>query len=391
MIIKSKNLSSVKAKSIIETKNISSTIGDMISVVERNSINPIFNNLKICSKDSQLQISTINQESSVTKLISAKIEKNGSFTVSARLFYDILRKIDDEEISLSHFDLENELHIRGQNCQFVLPTLPVEDYPTFDSFEYNSKLRIESEHLAQILENTYFSISNEETRYNLCGLCLHSYDEEKTITSASTDCHRLSLSSNNITNKTGSFNVIIPKKTIEELIKLSRNSINKYIDIELNNNLISIKDDTTLIISKLVDGIFPSYEELIPKENSNKLTINAKHISEILSRISIVTNNLGDKMRTIQITITEETLEVKANSITHYNCFAEEKIKLSDFNYTYQGDKITIGFNPRYLLDVFKTVGEHSVDIFLKDELSSILITTEKKPKTKFVVMPLKI
>ena len=199
-----------------------------------------------------------------------------------------------------------------------------------------------------------FSVSHEETRYNLNGVCLHvSLESQSMLRAASTDCHRLSFSSCPVKEKCKNFEIILPRKTTEEFIKLSKSSISENLQIALNDRLIKISNENTMMVSKLIDGKFPEYKSLIPSKNINVLTIDSEYFGEVISRVSTITTGAIEKLRTIQIKINIEQMHVSAygNSYTSAN----ETVKFSNkdqHSLSYLGEELITGFNPRYLLEV---------------------------------------
>jgi DNA polymerase-3 subunit beta len=375
----------------VDPKALSNTLGAMISVVERASINPILGNVKIVAQNSTLHLSTTNLESYITRFLFTQVKQEGGMTVSAKMLLEILRKIGDSEINISYNHEASSVKIVGQSCQFILPTLPVSDYPTFAEFQPLWKCEVKPEDLAAILEKTSFAMSNEEARYNLNGVCLDYKDSS--LKAIATDCHRLAMAKKeiNLTEENNPIRIIVPKRSVEEIMKFTKTSPQGNITLSVGTNAVMIQDSSGILMSKLIDGSFPDYDELIPNENPNQLICNANHLGNIISRVSIVTSNISEKLRIIQLIINNKFLEIKSASTISYNCFANEKINLQDFGYTYEGKEINIGFNPKYILDICKVMYGEDIKISFKDSLSSIQIQAVENANSQFVVMPLKV
>jgi DNA polymerase III subunit beta len=240
-------------------------------------------------------------------------------------------------------------------------------------------LSLATKDLAKILEKTVFSVSHEETRYNLNGVCLHvSVSSPSLLSAASTDCHRLSFSSCAIKDNCKNFEIILPRKTTEEFIKLAKGSVSEQLQIHLSDRLIKISNENTTMVSKLVDGKFPEYKSLIPSKNANVLTIDSDHFGEIIGRVSTITTGAIEKLRTIQIKINKEQMHVSAygNSYTSANEVVKFATK-DQASPNYLGEELITGFNPRYLLEALRAVGKTDIEIFFGGSLSPILI----KPK----------
>ena len=376
---------------LVDPKALSNTLGTMISVVERAAINPILGNVKITAKNSALHLSTTNLESYITRFLFTQINQEGCMTVSAKMLLEILRKIGDSEVNIFYNEEAASVKILGQSCQFILPTLPIEEYPTFSEFQPLWKGEINSEDLAKILEKTSFAMSNEEARYNLNGVCLDYKGSQ--LKAIATDCHRLAMAKKEIKlpDQNNPIRIIVPKRSVEEIIKFTRTAAQENITLSIGVNAMMVQDSSGIFISKLIDGSFPDYDNLIPHENPNQLVCNASHLGNIISRVSIVTSNISEKLRIIQMVINNTFLEIKSASTISYNCFANEKINLQDFGYTYEGKEINIGFNPKYILDICKVMYGEDIKISFKDSLSSIQIQPVENVNSQFVVMPLKV
>jgi DNA polymerase III subunit beta len=375
----------------IDTKSLAITLGGMLAIVEKTSVKPILNNVLLSATKGILTLSASDSSTYASKDLKAHIKKEGSTTTSARMLHDIVRKISDEEIVLHYLEQNEQLQIRGNNCEFTLATLPSSQFPSVENFSSTVEFEVLTADFIKILENTVFSTSTEETRYNLNGVFLHVTSEsEFLLRAASTDCHRLSFSSAKMKQACKSFEIILPKKTTEEFIRLAKNTNSENLKVELSDRLIKVKNENTVIVSKLVDGKFPEYKSLIPNKNTNLLRIDSQYFEEIISRVSTITTGAIEKLRTVEIKINTQQMTVSAHGNAY--AFANETVKfLGKEHPHYTGCELIIGFNPRYLLDVLKSVGKTEIDLLLGTPLSPILIRTKNDENTSFVVMPIKI
>ncbi len=377
----------------IDTKSLAITLGSMLAIVEKTNLKPILGNVLLVAKSGKLTLSASDASTYASKTHNAFLISEGSTTASARMLHDIVRKISDEEIIIKYLEQNQQLQIKGNNCEFTLPTLPSSQFPSIEHFTPLVAFPISTKDFIKILEKTVFSVSNEETRYNLNGVCLHvSSESEALLRAASTDCHRLSFSSCQIKEKCKNFEIILPKKTTEEFIKLAKSSIAEHLEVNLSDRLIKIKNENTTMVSKLVDGKFPEYKSLIPNKNTNVLTIDSDYFGEIISRVSTITTGAIEKLRTIQIRINTKQMHVSAygNSYTSANEVVNFTNK-NQINMGYAGEELITGFNPRYLLEVFRAVGKTDVEILFGAPLSPILIKPKNDINTSFVVMPIKV
>jgi DNA polymerase-3 subunit beta len=375
----------------IDTKSLAITLGSMLAIVEKTSVKPILNNVLLSAVGGILTLSASDVSTYASKDLRAHIKKEGSTTTSARMLHDIVRKISDEEIVLHYLEQNEQLQVRGNNCEFTLATLPSSQFPTIENFTPTTAFEVSTADFVKILENTVFSTSTEETRYNLNGVCLHiTCESESLLRTASTDCHRLSFSSCKIKQRCKSFEIILPRKTTEEFIRLAKNTNAENLEIGVSDRLVKIKNENTIIVSKLVDGKFPEYKSLIPSKNTNLLKIDSEYFGEIISRVSTITTGAIEKLRTVEIKINNQQMTVSAHGNAY--AFANETVKfLGKDKAHYTGEELIIGFNPRYLLDALKAIGKTDVELLFGTSLSPILIQPKNDATTSFVVMPIKV
>lgn len=373
----------------INAKNLASNLGGMLAVVERTNLKPVLSNVLLETCQNSLRLSTTDADLYVSKLLPSRVSEEGSTTASARLLHDILRRLNDEEINLFHQTGEERLSIKGKDCEFHLSTIPSDQFPRVENFDPHVSIKLPSTEFANLLEETVFSVSNEETRYNLNGVCLHiREDSPQKLRAASTDCHRLSSSSYTLPVSCTPFEVIVPRKTVEEFIKLAKAGLAGEVELSLNDKLIRIVSFNTSITSKLVDGKFPEYSGLIPQQNPNKLTFDSEYLSEAIARVSTITTGAIEKFKTIQLNIGKSSMEISA----HGNAYAsaKERIKFSS-KFSYQGEELAIGFNPKYLLDVTRAIGRKEAECFFGGALSPVVIRPKNSESSCFVVMPIKV
>lgn len=377
-------------KVIVETKTLTQALGFASSVVEKRNVISELANIKLSAKNGQLELSSTNMDLYLSQKIGVQIISEGELTVSTKTLNDIVRKIPDSELTLT--DLGNVgLEIAGKNCRFNLFTLPVDSFPVMDNINAEASFKISCTDFAKIIESTKFSVSLDETRYNLNGIYLHVKDGE--FYAASTDGHRLSISSIELSEKVENFGVILPQKSAEEILKIVKDSKNINADIEIllsSNKIKFICNENIIMLSKLIDAVFPDYSSFIPENSSSKLIINRKMLADTIERIAIIT---VEKFRAVKLSSSSKALEISAIGEARGN--AKEVINSSNKTenfYEYNSDEtLAIGFNPQYLEDVLKAVKSDSVELYFSDVSAPVLIKFPESAKDIFVVMPVKV
>ncbi len=381
-----------KLNIIAETKVLVQALSFANSVVEKRNIIAALENVKLAAKGNMLEIIAANSDIYLSQSIRAQVISEGEITVPTQTFTDIVRKITDQEVMLKVPSNSSQFEVVGRNCQFSLATLPANHFPAMEDIKEEASLKVACSELTKIIEHTHFSISLEETRYNLNGIYLHTRKGE--LLAASTDGHRLSVASTAFNNASNvqDFGVILPRKTIEEIIRIFKDAKNIQADIEiiLGVNKIKFIYNNIILLSRLIDGTFPSYEEFIPKKNNSKLIINAKLLAEVIDRVATVTI---DRFRGIKLFCSVDHIEITASgesrgSATEKVPYSQESSSLCQF----AGEEtILIGFNPKYLLDILNTIKNNHIEFYFTDSSSPVLIKLPDNTNYTFVVMPVKI
>ena len=385
----SKNVNNNSLEITVQTKELAHVLNFATSVVEKRNVMSELSNVKLVAKNGILEIGATDLDLYLNQTIGAEIKKEGESTVSTQILSELVRKIPDKEIILKQEAGSEHLHIIGNSYKFDLLTLPAINFPQMEDLDAEVSLKVSCEEFARIVEYTSFAMSNEETRYNLNGIYLHIKNGE--FSSAATDAHRFSIATSKVEPNINDFGVIIPKKTVVELLKIAKDAKNIHSDISvtLGANKIKFACNNLVLISKLIDGNFPEYETFIPTSNESKLIVNTKLLANAIDRVATIT---VDKFRAIKISLNDTQLTITATG--EAKGAANENIKFSNEKESYcsfSGNNITIGFNPKYIMDVLTTLKEEQVHIYLNDASSPALIKTLENPKDSFVVMPVKV
>lgn len=373
---------------IANTKDLMHILGLSASVVEKRNVIAILSNIKLEVVDNLLTVTATDMDLSIQQQLPVQVKSPGALTVPAQTFSEIIRKIPDPEVTLRFITETEQLEISSKNCEFTLSTLPVKDFPAMEDIGSAHHINLETKMLAEILEHTKFAMSSEETRYNLNGVYLHiKASVPNMLSAAATDGHRLSTSSVDLGQELSAFGVILPRKTVQELLKLLKDPLlaEKPLNIYLGQNRVKFICANVTITSKLIDGSFPEYQAFIPENNQNKLIIDAKILADAIDRVSTITS---DKHRAVKLTCNENILEIHASGETRG--IGHEVVELSD-DASYKGAVMSIGFNPRYILDALNAVSGSTITMELNDSSSPALIKSVDHPNAYFIIMPVKV
>jgi len=368
---------------IIERDVFLKSLSHATGVIEKKTTLPILSNILIEAKKSKIKITATDLDIVYFEEIPIKeIKKEGSTTTSASILYDILRKLQPNSLVELALLNTNKLKLVSENSKFNLLCIPPDNFPLSEEDIKQENFEISSNKLLKLLNKTKISISNDETRHYLNGIYLHKTKLENKffLCGVATDSHRLSSSSIEIDQNTQMEPAILPKKTIFQLISLIEHS-NNSIKISGNKSKIKFEMNPGVLISKVIDGRFPDYNKVIPKDNSNILEINLNKFKNSIERVTTVSS---DKKEGLKMFISKDSVQLSVNNPNSGEGVENIKAKFSS-------NELEISFNSRYLTDIVNQIEDQSIVIKLKDSGSPVLIRDLSDKNSFHVVMPMKI
>ena len=368
---------------IVKRDTLLKSLNFVQGVVEKKNTLPILSNVLLQLKDKKLSIVATDLDIIFyDEIIDVKILKEGSTTTSAAILYDILRKISSN--SELNFDLksENKLSLNSVNADFNLLCLPTDNFPTFvDEFE-GQAVALNNTRFLKLLNKTKISISNDDTRHYLNGIFLHLTEANNRtfLTGVATDSHRLSSSSLEI-ERTEDFNsIILPRKTVYQLISLLQDEEDEVV-MQNKDNKIQFKIGNMKLISKVIDGKFPDYRKVVLSDNKKILIVSSKDFIEAIERVTTVSL---DRKEGVKMEVGKETVKLSVNST---NSGEGNEVLNASFN----SEDLNISFNSKYLIDIAAEVEDKNIKLILKDAVSPVLIEDSSDKNSYYVVMPMKI
>jgi DNA polymerase-3 subunit beta len=353
-------------------------LGNVSGIVEKRHALPILSNLLLESNQGKLKFTATDLEMQISTHIKTDLSDDFQITVSAKKLFDITRALPEQ----SKIDIqieENKVMVKAKKSRFNLQTLPSQDYPVMKKDENDTvELNIPQKDFKSLLKQVDFSMAQQDIRYYLNGLLVEV--KENNINIVGTDGHRLSFTSLKLKAPSQDSQAIVPRKTIVELVKLLKDT-DDPLEISFSGNQVHFKFNDIDMITKIIDGKFPDYSRVIPEGHVNAFNINRALLLDSMLRASILSN---DKYRGIRMVVEENNLKLVSNNSEQEQ--AEEELEVE-----YKGDKIDIGFNVTYLIDVLTNIQSEQLTIAFKDSASSCLVTIPNDEKYKYVVMPMRI
>ena len=352
-------------------------------VVEKKNTLPILSNVLLQLKDNKLSIVATDLDIVFYNEISdVKIINEGSTTTSAAILYDILRKISSN--SELNFDLksENKLSLKSDSADFNLLCLPTDNFPSFaDEFE-GQEIALDKNRFLKLLNKTRISISNDDTRHYLNGVFLHLTEAHgrNFLTGVATDSHRLSSSSLEIENSNDFSSLILPRKTVFQLCSLLSETSDS-LTMQSSENKIKFTLGKIRLISKVIDGKFPDYKQVVPATNDKILNVPSKEFINSIERVASVSLY---RKEGVKLMIDKDNIQLSVNSANSGE--GNEKIK-ADYN----SEGLNISFNSKYLIDIASEIENKNLKMNLKDSTSPVLIEDASDKNCYYVIMPMKI
>ncbi len=348
-------------------------------IVERRHTLPILANVLIRKSGSQVELTTSDLEIQVRT--SAELDGDaGNFatTVGARKLIDILRSMPaDQTVSLSAN--QNKLTLQGGKSRFTLQTLPADDFPLVqEAADFGPMFSVPQKTLKALINQVHFAMAVHDIRYYLNGILFVA--EGKSLTLVATDGHRLALAQATLDVEIPKQEVILPRKTVLELQRLLKDE-DTAIEMRFAGNQAKFVFSGMEFVTKLVEGKFPDYNRVIPKNHKNAVTLGRAPLLASLQRAAILTS---EKFKGVRVNIEPGTLRIASSN-------AEQEEAKEELEVDYNGDAIEIGFNVTYLIDALTNMSQEMIKLELQDTNSSALITVPEQAGFKYVVMPMRI
>jgi DNA polymerase-3 subunit beta len=349
-------------------------------IVERRHTLPILANVLMRKNGPSVEFTTSDLEIQVRT--NAELGGDAgtlATTVGARKLIDILKSLpSDQVVTLS--SNQNKLTLAGGKSRFTLQTLPADDFPLVnESVDFGPTFSVPQKTLKGLINQVHFAMAVHDIRYYLNGILFIA--EGKTLTLVATDGHRLAMAQSQLENEVPSKQeVILPRKTVLELHRLLKVE-EAAIEMRFANNQAKFQFAGLEFVTKLVEGKFPDYNRVIPKNHKNTIVLGRAPLLASLQRAAILTS---EKFKGVRVNIEPGLLKIASSN-------AEQEEAKEEIEIDYAGEPIEIGFNVTYLIDVLSNTSLEMVKLELADSAASALFSLPEQPGFKYVVMPMRI
>jgi DNA polymerase-3 subunit beta len=362
-------------------KELLDSLNKVNSVVEKRNTLQILSNVFLSAQDDQLMIKATDLEVSIETSIPVQVIEAGRSTVSAKSFLDIVRELPEKEIHI-HSKENHWVTITCGKSNFNIMGLSPEDFPSLPSHSGKAISKAKVEALQKMIDHTLYAVSADETRYHMNGVFVESTDGKKYVM-IGTDGHRLAYYEDQPFEGGGMLlpkGIIIPRKGVQEIRKVIEGA-GPTVDFHIEGNHVLVKTQTTFLSVRLIEGQFPDYKQVIPKNNTRIVDLDRNSFFDSLSRVSLLAN---EKSRGVKLFLTSGKLEISSS-----NPDIGEATEVIETPYT--GDQLEIGFNAKYLQESLAVVQGAAVQFELNDRMSPGVIKVPGSSQYLSVLMPMRL
>ena len=356
------------------------------SVVERRNTIPILANVMIAVRDGKLTLTATDMEIAIVEDVTADSSRNGACTAPAATLYEIVRKLPDGAlVELDCPGGDAPLALRAGRYATSLVVLPTDDFPSMTAGTLPHKFVMPAQTLRSLIDRTRFAISTEETRYYLNGIYIHQTEADgvKVLRAVATDGHRLARVEEPLPEGAGSMpGVIVPRKTVGEFRKLL-DEVTGDVEIALSDTRIQFHVGTVTLTSKLIDGTFPEYERVIPRDNDKILRVGRQDFAEAVARVAAISS---ERSRPVKMSLARDLLVLSASS-PEQGTASEE---LDGDRVKYEAGPLEIGFQARYLNDITDQIS-NIVEFRFSDGAAPTVVLDSADASALYVLMPMRV
>ena len=368
----------------IERAALLKALGHVQSVVERRNTIPILSNVLLSADRDAMALSATDLDMEIVDETPGRVDGQGQITAPAHTLYEIVRKLPEgAEVELRFNAEDPRLQVSAGRSKFNLPVLPAGDFPVMSSDGLSGRITIDTGDLIRLIDKTRFAISTEETRYYLMGLYLHTVVEEgrALLRAVATDGRRLALAEMTAPEGcVGAPGVIIPRKTVQEVRRLLEDA-GEFVEMQVSAQKVRFEFGRAALTSKVIDGSFPDYVRVIPRDNNRVLTVDNALFAQAVDRVATIS---AEKSRSVKMGV-----EPGKVILTVRNMEAGQAVE--EIEVDYDGEPFDIGFNARYLLDVAGQIHGETAEFRFSDPGSPTLVLDPADADVRYVLMPLRV
>jgi len=367
----------------IKKEDLTRGVGQTSAIAEKRSSMPILSNILMEAEDGLLKLTATDMEISFQGSYPAEVSEAGSLTVPAKKLNEVVRLLNADEVSLNEAPNFSLGLAAGQFSTQMYGLSPA-DFPQMPVIENIQYVEIDGPSLAGVIDKTIYSVAMEETRFNLSGVYIEKVEYEGILSLrfVSTDGHRLNMAglvTSDLPNLELARGVLVSKKGLAELKRLAEGA--EKIKLGISANSMVAQTETATLVMRLLDGRFPDYNMVVPKDNDKHIVAGRKELLEALKRIATMSS---DDYKAVKFKIEPGLLTI--SSMTPELGKAEESLAVE-----YTGETVEAGFNPRFFIEALSALASEKVKVSLQDAEKPALLSAAEDPGYCGVIMSMKI
>ncbi|HEV2532379.1 DNA polymerase III subunit beta [Phenylobacterium sp.] len=371
-------------KLTIERAALLRALGHVQSAVERRNTIPILSNVLLSAEHNKLSFSATDLDMEIVDEAPAQVDQPGQITAPAHTLYEIVRKLPEgADVSLSFTGEDPRLTVQAGRSRFNLPVLPAGDFPVMSSEGLSGDFTLDVADLIRLVDKTRFAISAEETRYYLNGMYLHSVVEDgsQKLRAVATDGSRLALADMPAPEgAVGLPGVIVPRKTISEARRLLEDA-GENVQLQISPQKVKFGFGGASLTSKVIDGNFPDYGRVIPKDNTRSVNVDSKLFAQAVDRVATIS---AEKSRSVRL-----AFESGKVILTVRNMEAGQAVE--ELEVDYDGDAFELSFNARFLLDITDQISGETMELRFGGPNDPALVLDPADGLVQYILMPLRV
>ena len=356
-------------------------LNSVVKGVASKTTMPILEGILIQTNDNEVKFTTYDLEIGIEYIMECEIKEQGSTVVNAIMFSEIIRKLPDTEIYISLND-KNLLEIECEGSLYKLATMNPEEFPELPKIEIENSIEVDQNVLKNMIRKTIFAVSSEENRPIFTG-CLFEIENNK-LNLVAVDGFRLALRSIYLNKQTNNFSAVIPGKTLNEVNKIISDSF-EPVKIGVSKNQALFEMDNCKIVTRILDGEFLNYKNVIPSNWETRIRVNKNSIQNSFERISLISASAIEKEKKYPVKVQVDIGKVII-SCTNQTGDAKEELFVST-----EGKNLEAGFNPKYFLDSLKAVEDEEVFIEFGTSISPCLIKSVENNDYTYMILPIRL
>ncbi len=367
------------------------------AIAEKKTTLPILGNLLLIAEDGKLKITASDIEVTAVATAKTAISRKGSITVPTKMFGDLVRELSEGDITIKTGERDRVEVIAG-NSKLKIMGVSAQEYPVPTSINLETKCKISSQTLVDMINKTLYAVSLDEGRYNMNGVCVELLNEGKNtaLRMVATDGHRLAMITRPLEgvqftslvakgakrNESEVDHVIVPRKGLSEVRKALETVGDVPVGVDVINGFLVVESATWKLVVQIIDSDFPNYEQVLPKAEGVKVAVLSSQLAHALKRVSLV---VSDKNKGVRLDFFNNLVRISSSS-------PEVGEALEELEVQYKGRDLSVGFNARYIIDTLATIGENQPFIMeLSGETGPGKMYAEADESAIGIVMPLRL